>query len=209
MSAVALVATSMASAEKSAIRGSVASDSKRNSDDLKFKTDENETRDDLPKFFPTGLTEDQIISFKKTAAQKRQEKRDARRAINNPNRSQAEENKERARKTEQSRKRGNDSVDPYSGEGSRDFGRNREIKRGINCEQNGEGCNYSGPNQDCYNDCVGFSELSDRVCARKCEYIDAECNEDCRDDGGSIEECIDECQKNVGGDDDDDDLPLL
>mmetsp|Transcript_38970 Transcript_38970/g.81536 ORF Transcript_38970/g.81536 Transcript_38970/m.81536 type:complete len:278 (-) Transcript_38970:103-936(-) len=214
LSAFALVATSMVSAEKSALRGPVVATSdtvvegSASSVDVDSKSNGKSKSNDLkavklPKFFPTDLTEDQIISFKKSAAEKRQEQRDARRARDNPNRTQSEEDAERARKTDQSRKRGDPSVDPYSGNGSRDFGRNREAKRAANCERNGEGCNYSGPNQSCYNDCLSGTSLSDRVCARKCKYIDTECNEDCRDDGGSIRECLDECQENI---DDDGDL---
>eukprot|EP00580_Thalassiosira_gravida_P004270 CAMPEP_0201624768 /NCGR_PEP_ID=MMETSP0493-20130528/827_1 /ASSEMBLY_ACC=CAM_ASM_000838 /TAXON_ID=420259 /ORGANISM="Thalassiosira gravida, Strain GMp14c1" /LENGTH=286 /DNA_ID=CAMNT_0048094651 /DNA_START=115 /DNA_END=975 /DNA_ORIENTATION=+ len=206
----------MVSAEKSALRGPVVAtsdtvvegsassvdvDSKSNgkSNDLKAVK--------LPKFFPTDLTEDQIISFKKTAAEKRQDKRDAKRARDNPNRSQSEEDAERARKTDQSRKRNDPSVDPYSGgdggNGSRDYGKNREAKRATKCERNGEGCNYSGPNQSCYNDCLSGTSLGDRVCARKCKYIDTQCNENCRDDGGSIGDCLDECEENIDSMNDD------
>mmetsp|Transcript_11652 Transcript_11652/g.20471 ORF Transcript_11652/g.20471 Transcript_11652/m.20471 type:complete len:264 (+) Transcript_11652:78-869(+) len=214
LSALALVATSMVSAEKPALRGPVvASDavmegssnsvySKRS--DLLVKKEEikeemETAKDDvnLPEFFPTGLAEDQIINFKKTAAEQRQDKRDKRRAKTNPNRSQEEENNERARKTRQSEKRGKPDADPYSG--NRDFGRDREAKRVARCEIDGVACNFSGPNEECYNDCLAFDGIPDKACARQCKYIDTNCYEDCRGDGDSVGICLDDCEDNING----------
>ena len=184
-----------------ATSGGSANSVEPESNDILTKPQKKESEDvELPEFFPTDLTEDQIISFKKTAAQKRQDKRDARRARDNPDRSQDEENKERARKTQQSRKRDNDQADAYSGGGSEDYGRNREAKRAVRCEGTGENCQYSGPNQSCYNDCLG-GFFSDKRCAQKCKYINTVCYEDCRV-SDSIGNCLDDCQRNVDRSDD-------
>jgi len=188
LSALALVATSMVFAEKPALRGpgSLQEEMETAKDDVK-----------LPEFFPTELAEDQIINFKKTAAEQRQDKRDKRRAKTNPNRSQEEENNERARKTRQSEKRGKPDADPYSG--NRDFGRDREAKRVARCEIDGVACNFSGPNEECYNDCLAFDGIPDKACARQCKYIDTNCYEDCRGDGDSVGICLDDCEDNIDG----------
>ena len=91
---------------------------------------------DLPNFFPTDMTADQIAKFKRNAAQQRQEKRDRRRAENNPDRTQGEEDRERERKTRQSRSRG-PQADPYNTNngGSDHFGSNREAKRAARCDR--------------------------------------------------------------------------
>jgi len=164
----------------------------------------------LPEFFPSKLTDEQIISFhkshekgngndKKNSAQKRQEQRDARRQTNNPDRGQDEEDKERARKSQQSKSRGNNNADPYynGGNSDRDYGRQREANRVERCEMHGESCNFSGPNQDCYNDCVDFGRgNSNEDCAYDCKYIDTICYEDCRRFDNVID-CINECEENV------------
>lgn len=156
---------------------------------------------DLPNFFPTDMTADQIAKFKKNQAQKRQEKRDRRRAENNPDRTQEEEDRERERKTRQSRSRG-DEADPYNTNngGSDHFGSNREAKRAARCDRNGEGCRYSGANQDCYQDCtqVGFQPSHGYQCSEYCRIMDPMCYDDCRQNGDSIYNCLDDCGEDVG-----------
>jgi len=80
-------------------------------------------------------------SFKKSAAQKRQEQRDRRRRETNPYRTPEEEERERERKREQSRSRGDRSVDPYDrNSGERDYGRNRDSRRSSRCDRTGRDC---------------------------------------------------------------------
>jgi len=216
LSALALVATNMVSAEKPALRGPVvASDavvegssnsvySKRSDllvkkEEIKEETETAKDDVNLPEFFPTGLAEDQIINFKPTEAEKRQNKRDARRADINPDRSQKAEDEERARKTRQSEKRGKAEIDPYSGSGNKEYGRDREAKRIVRCEINGVACNFSGPNEECYNECLAFDGIPDAACAGKCKYIDTGCYEDCRGDEYSVGICLDDCEENING----------
>lgn len=90
---------------------------------------------------------------KKTAAEKRQEQRDRRRSIDNPNRSQQEEDRETARKERQSRNSGRDN--PKS---SRSFQESRSRRSQRNCEDYGEDCNYTPRTDDYYDDFVAFGK---------------------------------------------------
>ena len=153
---------------------------------------------DLPKFFPSDMTEDQVAVFKETAAEKRQNKRDEKREDTNPDRTQEEENKERERKTEQSRSNGK-NTDPYNGDD--EYGRKREAKRVARCERDGVGCDYSTANQECYQDCTdeGYNNVSGRTCSEYCKYMDARCYDDCRNDGDGVVRCLDDCGENIDG----------
>jgi len=176
----------------------------------------------IPKFFPTDMTEEQLANFldnnsnKDIASQKRQSQRDNRRARDNPDRTEREEAKERARKTRQSEDRGRGEVDPYNDRhGNPDYDRKREATRIARCERDGRNCNYSGPNSVCYNDCVddvgsrgrarngpNNGERANQGCARQCEFIDAACYDDCRFvDRFSVAQCLDDCELNVDDDD--------
>ena len=115
------------------------------------------------------------------ASQKRQGQRDDRRGFVNPNRSQTEEDKERAQKTGQSNRRGCDQVDPYGGFGQRDYDARREAIRVRTCERFGENCRYSTVNSECYNGCV--DEIGSRGAARNAsdggQRVDQECARQC------------------------------
>ena len=165
------------------------------------------------------MTEEQLANFldnrKEDKSQKRQSQRDSRRAKDNPDRTEHEEARERARKTKQSEDRGRDEVDPYSDRhGNPDYDKKREATRIARCERDGSSCNYSGPNSYCYNDCVddigsrgrsrngpNNGERANQECARQCEFIDAACYDDCRYDGDSPSQCLKECEMNVDDDD--------
>jgi len=178
----------------------------------------------VPKFFPADMSEELLDEFrrrngnsngnpsKQNASQKRQAQRDARREIDNPNRSQREEDTERARKTKQSERRGNRSTDPYDdSSGQQHYGARREATRVRTCERTGDSCRFSGPNSWCYNDCVddigsrgaarngrNGGQRVDQECSRQCRFIDAECYDICRnDDRDSISFCLDDCEKNI------------
>jgi hypothetical protein len=182
----------------------------------------------IPKFFPADMSEELLDEFrdnhnrngggnpnKQNASQKRQAQRDARREIDNPNRSQREEDKERARKTQQSEKRGNRSTDPYDdSSGQRDYDARREATRVRTCERTGDSCRFSGPNSWCYNDCVddigsrgaarngrNGGQRVDQECSRQCRFIDAGCYDLCRNnDRDGISFCLDDCEKNIDDD---------
>lgn len=163
----------------------------------------------VPEFFPTDMDKELLDQYlannpnKKSASQKRQEQRDERRSYDNPDRTQEEENKERARKTRQSESRGS-RADPYNTDhGEEDFGRNREAKRIVDCERNRSSCNYSGPNSWCYTDCQqtrNGSDRANRACSEQCRYIEAGCYDFCRDDGDSAARCLQDCEINVDDD---------
>eukprot|EP00970_Alexandrium_tamarense_P015573 scaffold5317_cov178-Alexandrium_tamarense.AAC.2 len=95
----------------------------------------------------------------KSAAQKRQDQRDSRRSYTNPNRSQAEEDRERQRKANQFHivsyahhvhslsilawSRNNRLADPNDpNEGQRYYDRNGNIRDRIRCYYRGPNCNY-------------------------------------------------------------------
>lgn len=215
MAAFALLATTTAAAEepKTKLRGPV----KISTSDIESQAATSNTKvshshpkpqvaatdEGLPEFFPSDMTPEQVAVFKENAAQKRQNKRDKRRDIDDPNRTQEQENRERQRKTQQSNDRNNRNVDPYNGDNSsEDFGRRREAGRAAKCNRNGEGCNYSGANQDCYRDCTdnGYEASGGRVCSQYCRYMDPLCYDDCRLDGGGVVECLDDCGRNIDAD---------
>lgn len=139
---------------------------------------------------------------KENAAQKRQSQRDDRRSREDPDRDEHQEARERARKTKQSEDRGRSEVDPYSGDGNRDYDRKREATRITKCERTGRNCNYSGPNSLCYDDCLGDlrNTRQNERCARECQFIDARCYDNCRFDGGTVAQCLDDCQDNIDDD---------
>mmetsp|Transcript_26385 Transcript_26385/g.56102 ORF Transcript_26385/g.56102 Transcript_26385/m.56102 type:complete len:264 (-) Transcript_26385:95-886(-) len=128
---------------------------------------------------------------KKNASQKRQSQRDARRARDNPNRSQRDEEGERIRKNTQSRRRSNRCNDPSEPDcnGNDNFPRNREAKRNSRCNEEGNSCRYhrvsprnepnrrrAGRDVNCLRDCdnrTGNRELCDRKCAAEYELFEA------------------------------------
>eukprot|EP00579_Thalassiosira_antarctica_P001418 CAMPEP_0201871774 /NCGR_PEP_ID=MMETSP0902-20130614/4616_1 /ASSEMBLY_ACC=CAM_ASM_000551 /TAXON_ID=420261 /ORGANISM="Thalassiosira antarctica, Strain CCMP982" /LENGTH=239 /DNA_ID=CAMNT_0048397859 /DNA_START=50 /DNA_END=769 /DNA_ORIENTATION=+ len=130
-------------------------------------------------FFPDEMDEESEDRNpnKRSAAQKRQSQRDARREYDNPNRSQHEERRERERKTSQSKRRGNRCVDPSDpGCGRRDYPRERENNRQRGCNGSGRGCNYHRVGRDpnprrreadnrCIRNCRSVS------CERKCSEL--------------------------------------
>jgi hypothetical protein len=86
---------------------------------------------------------------KETSAQKRSANRDRRRSYTDPNRSQAAEDRENARKREQARNRGNASTDPNDRRfGNRNFQRDRNARNRNRCATRGANCNYSGTSHD-------------------------------------------------------------
>ena len=80
---------------------------------------------------------------KKTAAQKRQEKRDAYRFEYNPDRTESEEIREKIRKRDQAYNRRDPRVDPNDPAFGEEFFREkREIRRFAKCDRQGRGCYY-------------------------------------------------------------------
>lgn len=202
LSAFALLSTSMVSAEDQKLRGPVLAATPDGNISPTGQRHGRSSSRAVPKFFPTDMTEDQIANFKEDASQKRQRNRDAKRATNDPDRTQAQEDAERARKTRQSESRDDPSVDPYSNKkgNAEEYGRKRETNRIANCERNGEGCGYSGVNSMCYNDCLdNRSSSRAEVCAQTCRYIGAVCYDDCRNEGSTVARCLDDCGKNIDG----------
>ena len=130
-----------------------------------------------------GHLDEELEQSTPNASQKRQGQRDDRRYFNDPNRAQREEDKERAQKTNQASSRGNRATDPYDdSQGQRDYGARREATRVRRCERTGAGCRYSGPNSECYNDCV--DDIGSRGAARNNpdggQRVDQECSRQCR-----------------------------
>ena len=81
--------------------------------------------------------------FKKTVAQKRQEKRDARRFRFHPDRTEDEELREKIRKRDQAYNRRDPRVDPNDPAfGDEFFREKREIRRFAKCDRQARGCYY-------------------------------------------------------------------
>ncbi|KAL9182823.1 hypothetical protein ACHAXT_004102 [Thalassiosira profunda] len=105
---------------------------------------------------------DRRLARKKTAAQKRQDQRDARRHRENPNRTQQEERAERLRKHQQAIRRGKPSVDPYNRNyGDPNYAKKRERGRGNRCRRTGEGCNYHALEWDAWDRKYNYDPIHD------------------------------------------------
>lgn len=117
---------------------------------------------------------------KRSAAQKRQGQRDDARADKNPNRDQRSEERERIRKNEQSRSRGDPCVDPSSvtcHKGNKNYPNGREKKRVARCTAKDESCNY-------HRVAPGLEPNTGRA-AR-----DVRCIKDCKESRADTETCV-------------------
>ena len=95
--------------------------------------------DDYDYTSPTSFDD----GYKKTAAQKRQENRDAKNFRNNPYRTEAEELRAKRRKYNQAYNRRNPKADPFDTRfGEEFFNEKRETRRFVRCGRRVEGCNY-------------------------------------------------------------------
>mmetsp|Transcript_18411 Transcript_18411/g.38664 ORF Transcript_18411/g.38664 Transcript_18411/m.38664 type:complete len:205 (+) Transcript_18411:280-894(+) len=171
------------------LRGAVqvaveASESVSASADEYASSDKTPASSDSEELFPDDVEEE--ISYdddshgKPNSAQKRQAQRDARRAHDNPNRSQHEEQRERERKNNQSRRSGNACRDPNEpGCGNDSHPANRENNRINRCNTYGTSCNhhrvspYDEPNQNRSNrdsDCIYYC-YGDPNCISHCSAV--------------------------------------
>jgi len=169
---VAAEASESVSASESA---STSMDEFAPSDNTPASSDSNED-DEL---FPDEMNEDEEDK-KNNSAQKRQSQRDARRAYDNPNRSQHEEQRERERKNNQSRRSGNACRDPNEpGCGNDNHPNDRERTRNQRCNGQGRSCNHhrvnpqdepnrnrSATDRNCIRNCNGNSS-----CERRCSSV--------------------------------------